>query len=173
PIVATRSWPLDGTEDGPGLEAAAAAEGARLLDEVISALLEGPLPSRAQESGGVSLSRPLHRSDGRLDPSRSAIELERRIRALRPWPGTFLEVGGQRVVVHEGSVADPAPGDVRGSLVPHGDGIALATAEGRLVLETVQPAGGRSMPGSAFLRGHPSVAGSVVDPSPDDPGGRR
>ncbi len=171
PIVATRSWQLDGTEDGPGLEAIAAAEGAGLLEEVVSALLEGPLPSTTQDPSAASLTRPLLRSDGRLDPSRTAVELERRIRALRPWPGTFLQIEGFRVVVREGSVAAQAPGDLPGRLVPYGDGIALTTANGRLVLETVQPAGGRSMPGSAFRRGRPSMVGASVEPAlpPADP----
>lgn len=166
PIVAARSWQLDGTEDGIGLESTAAVEGAGLLDDVITALLAGSLSSVAQDASAASLTRPLQRSDGRLDPSRSAVELERRIRALRPWPGTFLEIEGRRVVVHEVAVAVREPGDVPGGLVPHGDGIALTTANGRLILETVQPAGGRSMPGSAFRRGHPSVVGADVDPAP-------
>ena len=37
------------------------------------------------------LTRPLRREDGRLDPARSAVELERQVRAYQPWPGTFVE----------------------------------------------------------------------------------
>ena len=41
-------------------------------------------------------------------------------------------------------------------------GLALATADGRLVLDEVQPAGGRPMSGEAYLRGRPSILGRTV-----------
>ena len=163
PIIAARSWQLTGTEDAPGLEAEAAAVGAQLLDEVITMLLAGPLPSTPQDEGLATMTRPLRRSDGRLDPVHTAVRLERQIRAFRPWPGAFVESGGLRLAVHDSSVAGTVAGDTPGRIVAHEDGIALTTSDGRLVLETVQPAGGRAMSGSAFRRGRPSIIGAAVD----------
>ena len=172
PIVVARSWPLTGAEDAPGLEALAADVGAELLDEIITILLAGPLPSRPQDEAGATMTRPLRRDDGRLDPSHTAQSLERRVRAFRPWPGTFIKSGSLRLAVHDGAVADPGSDDAPGRIVAHEDGIALTTSDGRLVLGTVQPAGGRSMPGSAFRRGHPSIIGAGVEAgvSPTGPG---
>lgn len=167
PIIAAQSWLLTGTEDSPGLEARAADEGAQLLDEVITMLLAGPLPSTPQDAAFATLTRPLRRADGRLDPAHTAIGLERLVRAYRPWPGAFIEAGGLRLVVHEGAVAGSMSGDVPGRVVAHEDGIALTTSDGRLVLETVRPAGGRSMPGAAYRRGRPSIVGAVVDAALD------
>jgi methionyl-tRNA formyltransferase len=64
------------------------------------------------------------------------------------------------------------PGDVAGTIVAHGAGLALATVDGRLELEQVQPAGGTPMSGEAFRRGRPSIAGSqVLGSEPPAPGG--
>jgi methionyl-tRNA formyltransferase len=55
--------------------------------------------------------------------------------------------------------------------VPDAEGLALATSDGRLILDEVQPAGGRPMSGEEYLRGRPAVLGASVgfagDPSLD------
>ena len=56
----------------------------------------------------MSLTRPLRREDGRLDPTRGAAELERQVRAYQPWPGSFVETGEGRLIVHAARVA-PGP----------------------------------------------------------------
>lgn len=173
PIVAARSWQLPDTEDAPRLEARAADEGAELLDEVITMVLAGTLSSTPQDPALATLTRPLRRADGRLDPAHTARALERQVRAYRPWPGSFVEGGGLRLAVHDGTIAGAMAGDTPGRIVAHEDGIALTTSDGRLVLETVQPAGGRSMPGPAFRRGRPSIVGAAVEATtvPPRPGG--
>ena len=51
----------------------------------------GELDAEPQPTRASTLTRPLRREDGRLDPHRPATELERQVRAYQPWPGTFLE----------------------------------------------------------------------------------
>ncbi|MEO5918726.1 MAG: methionyl-tRNA formyltransferase, partial [Candidatus Limnocylindrales bacterium] len=101
PVIERRSWDLDDAVDAPGLERRAAAEGAALLGEVLPAVLEGRAPGEPQDPDDVTLTRLLRREDGRLDPSRSARSIERKVRAYRPWPGTFIEVGEDRLAVLE------------------------------------------------------------------------
>ncbi len=153
PIVAQTRVSLDGGETAPALEARLASMGARLLLESLPGWLDGSLVARPQASEGVSLTRPLRREDGRLDPARPAADLERAVRAYRPWPGTFIEHGGLRLVVNAASVAPSEDGDEPGSLVVAGEAPALATASGRLVLDNVTPAGRRPMTGAEYLRG--------------------
>ncbi len=153
PVVASRRWPLRGDETAPELEAVAAVAGAALLAETLPGWIAGTIPAVPQDETRATLTRPFRRADGQLDPARPAAELERRVRALRPWPGTYLETTRGRLAVHEAATAPAEPGDRAGHLVASGDGIALATGAGRLVLGLVQPAGGRPMPGPAFRRG--------------------
>ncbi len=161
PIVAVERWELGADEDAPGLEARAATVGARLIARIVGPWLRGDVVPRPQGDAGATLTRPLRREDGRLDPTRPAAELERQVRALRPWPGTFLETQAGRVAVLDATAADGAPSSEGspGRLGPDG----LETAGGsRLVLRTVQPAGGRPMSWADLLRGRPALVGSVV-----------
>jgi methionyl-tRNA formyltransferase len=164
-IVASERVTLTGDENAPGLEDRLAALAADLLERSLAPWLAGALAPRPQPVSGATMTRPLRREDGRLDPRRTAVELERQVRAYQPWPGSFVELAGVgRLVVWAASAADTSPGEVAtsptmlGTVGPHG----LATAAGRLVLDEVQPAGGRRMPWADFVRGRPSVIGASI-----------
>ena len=162
PLVATSVEALDGTETTPGLEARLAASAAGLISAAVRPWLRGEIEARAQPDEGVTLTRPLRRADGRLDPARPAAELERQVRAYLGWPGSFLETPAGRIVVQAASVG-PARPERPGSIVATGSGLALATADGSLQLDHVQPAGGRPMTGAALARGHPGVIGPPLE----------
>ncbi len=153
PIVAVDRIPLDGTEAAPALEARLADLAAGLLDRSLGPWLRGELTAQPQPQAGTTLTRPLRREDGRLDPNRPAVELERAVRAYQPWPGTFLDAGGERLVIGGATVASSLPGDAPGHLVRDDGRPALTTTFGRLVLEWVTPPGRRSMPAADWLRG--------------------
>jgi methionyl-tRNA formyltransferase len=163
PIVATETVALSGDEDAPGLEARLAAAAAGLLGRSLGPWLQGALAAIAQSPDRASMTRPFRRDDGRLDPARPAAELEREVRAYRPWPGTFLEVPAGRIAVLQVEVAPTEGTDEPGRLVGDGgSGLALATVDGRLRLLELQPAGGRPMDGAALLRGRPGLIGARV-----------
>ena len=162
PIVAVKRRPLAGTETADTLEPELAAAGATLLAATLPAWLAGTLRSMPQDDTAATLTRPLRREDGRLDPSRPAVELERLVRAMRPWPGTFLETDLGRVIVLRAEPGPALAAELPGTLVADDDGLALVTSAGRLRLVEVQPAGGRSMSGADLLRGRPSLLGTAV-----------
>jgi methionyl-tRNA formyltransferase len=162
PIVAQEVVALAGDVAAPELEARLAAVAPDLLERSLGPWLAGELAARPQSSDGATLTRPLRRDDGQLDPRRPAVELERAVRAFRPWPGTFVVGPSGRVAVLHAAVRPSAPGDIPGTFVAEGDGLAIATGDGRLVLEEVQPAGGRPMPGSAFRRGRSGIVGAPI-----------
>ncbi len=162
PIVAQEAWPLDGTETAESLEAEAARRAADLLGRTLSAWLAGSIRATPQVADGVTLTRPLRREDGRLDPAMSAIELERRVRAHVPWPGSFIETALGRLIVHEADVAPGRPGDAPGRLVEESDDLALTTADGRLRIRRAQMAGRRAMDAASVRRGAPELVGQTV-----------
>ena len=98
----------------------------------------------------------LKKEDGLLDFSRPAEELERKVRAFNPWPGTYFDWDGGRLKVHKAHTAfvftymfqPPGARTIYDGLpaIYGGDNTML-------VLEEVQPAGKKSMPGKAFLAG--------------------
>jgi methionyl-tRNA formyltransferase len=165
PIVAVERWPMVGDETASELEARAAGVGAGLVAKWIGPWLRGELEATAQASEGATLTRPLRRDDGRLDPARSATDLARQVRALQPWPGSFVETVAGRLIVWGASVDEMAEAGVPGSFAP-GPELRLATGKGWLGLDDVQPAGGRRMSGTDWLRGRPGVAGSTISVGP-------
>jgi methionyl-tRNA formyltransferase len=153
PLLARVEVPLAGDERAPDLEARLSGLAGDLLDRSLGPWVRGELRAVPQPGDGVELTRPLRRTDGRLDPERPASALERQVRAYLPWPGTFLELDEQRLVVTAASVGPSEPGDIPGALVRHGRRPALVTSDGRLVLEWVTPQGKRPMTGEDWLRG--------------------
>lgn len=162
PIVAQERWALDGNETAEALEVEAARRGAALVRRKLAGWLAGTLLAVPQPASGVTLTRPLRRDDGRLDPARPAAELERQVRAYAPWPGSFLETNGGRLIVHEAEVAPGERHDQAGRLVADGAGLALTTADGRLRLRRVQLAGRRAMDAASLRRGAPELVGQTV-----------
>jgi methionyl-tRNA formyltransferase len=161
PIVDVERWVLDGIEDAPGLEVRAATAGADLVRRLLGPWLRGEMSPRPQGELGMTMTRPLRRDDGLLDPTRPAEELERQVRALRPWPGTYVEsiagrIGVLQATVETGAIAHDR---VPGRLGPDG---LFAAGGSCLVLRTVQPAGGRPMSWAELLRGRPGLLGSTV-----------
>ncbi|HSW42273.1 MAG TPA: methionyl-tRNA formyltransferase [Patescibacteria group bacterium] len=162
PLVAGARTPVEPGEDAPGLEARLADLAGELVARSIGPYLRGEIVPHPQPATGISITRLFDRRDGRLDAELPAALLERRVRALRPWPGTFVELPEGRLAVLGAAVAPAARGDQPGTLVAEGAGLALATGAGRLLLLEVRPAGGRPMDGAAYRRGHPAAVGSRV-----------
>lgn len=164
PLVAVDELELAGDETAPRLEAILAQRAADLLARSLPAWLGGSLAARPQSRNGATLTRPLRRDDGRLDPRRSAAALERQVRALQPWPGSWFELPSGRFTVwraaRRASEPDAGPGELRRV----GRGIALTTADASLELLEVQPAGGRRMSGEALIRGRPGLLREIVEP---------
>ena len=160
PIVALESLEVRPGDTAVTLEERAAETAARLLVRALPEWLAGRIEARPQAAAGMTLTRPLRREDGLLDPGRPAVELERQVRAYQPWPGSYLETGDGRLIVWQARVAAREPGDVEGRLLATSEGgLALATADGRLVLEVLQRAGGREMTAAEMLRGRPGLVG--------------
>jgi methionyl-tRNA formyltransferase len=127
--------------------------GARLLMETLPAYLEGTMKPVEQDHGKATFVKLLTRDDGRLDSTKSAIELERLVRAMDPWPGTFFEHDEKRIKVLRASIG---PNSTRepGTLFLDASNLYFSCADASsLHLLTIQPEGKKPMDGSAFARG--------------------
>jgi methionyl-tRNA formyltransferase len=135
--------------------------GGELLACALATLESGePLPFAEQDERLVTYAEKIAPADRLLDPARSAVELERVVRALHPHVGARVALSdGTLLGVHRAALADPrSPGD---DSATSGEGVyasesrlLLACAPGVLELLVVQPPGRRPMAADAFLRGH-------------------
>jgi methionyl-tRNA formyltransferase len=154
PVALCEETPVGAEEDFEALSAKLAALGGDLLVGAFDLLTEGALEFAEQDGEGVTYAEKIDAEERRLDPSRSAAELARVVRALTPHIGAYLEAGGgERLGVRR---ARPVDVSVKvGELRAEWGALLLGCGQGALRLEVVQPAGGRPMVADAFLRGHP------------------
>jgi methionyl-tRNA formyltransferase len=127
----------------------------RLAGELLVQALDRQPPFVAQPDDGVTLADKVGPGDRRLDPSLPADVLERRVRALNPHVGAYVELPGEeRLGVRRASVADPHEAPDPGELAARDGHLLFGAAGGALELLTVQPPGGRPMEAAAYLRGY-------------------
>ncbi|MFT8634658.1 methionyl-tRNA formyltransferase [Novacetimonas hansenii] len=135
-----------------------AAMGARL---VVETLLTIP-PPRPQPEEGVTYAARLTREDGRLLWDRPADMLDRQVRAMTPWPGTFTLLAGETIKI--GAVTmDPTPTTAApGTIVD--DRLLVACGNGTtLRITRLQRPGRGMMEADAFLRGQTVPTGTRFD----------
>lgn len=152
PILSQCAIPIADNETGESLFAKLAPLGADLLLETLPRYLSGELQPRPQPEEGITYAPMLKKEDGLLDFSQPAVALERRVRAMNPWPGAFFEWNSTPIKVLRASVRKVKSPGAGNRLTVEGRP-ALGCGEGVLILEEVQPAGKKPMPGKAFLVG--------------------
>ena len=122
------------------------------LIETLRQLAEGTAKPQVQDESLVTYAEKLSKEEARIDWSLPASQLERCIRAFNPWPMSWLEIDGQPVKIWQASVIDAAVGAEPGTIIDISkQGIQVATSEGILNLESLQPAGKKAMSAQDLL----------------------
>ncbi|HKR98362.1 MAG TPA: methionyl-tRNA formyltransferase [Candidatus Dormibacteraeota bacterium] len=152
-VFAQREVQISDDATTPALTTALAELGASLLLEVLALLERGEAVATPQDDTRATHAPRLRRSDGDVQWSeRSARDVDRKVRALQPWPGVTADVLGQRVALVRGTVVDDA--GAAGEIVARdGESIVVAAREGAYRIDALKPPGGREMTPAAWLRG--------------------
>ena len=152
PVLALRRTPILPEDTSETLHVRLAELGGELVRDEVPRFLAGTLTPRPQPAEGVTLARMVEKEDGRLDWTRPAVELERRVRAFVPWPSAWTQLGPHLLKVWR-AVVVPGSGPPGTVLAAHGM-LDVASGDGALRLLEVQPEGKRRMNAAEFLRGH-------------------
>jgi methionyl-tRNA formyltransferase len=151
PVCLQRSEAIAPDDDYGSLSARLAALGGELLVEA----LDLRPPCREQPEAGITYAEKIESADRLLDPACAADELERRVRALTPHIGAYIERGeGDRLGVLRAALAAGVDDVEPGALEARGSSLLYGAAQGALKLLEVRPAGGRPMPAADWIRGH-------------------
>jgi len=156
PLINQRPTAIEPGETALSLSGRLAALGADLLVESLAGYLSGELSPQAQDESLATYASMLKKEDGELDFKLSAVELERKVRAFQPWPGTYTHWQGATLKVQQARcIFDPAK---EARLSPGERTIyqglpAICTTQGLLVLDELQPAGKKPLAGKIFLQG--------------------
>jgi methionyl-tRNA formyltransferase len=155
PICLQRAEPIHPDDDYGSLATRLAALGGELLIEA----LDTQPPFREQPEQGVTHAQKIEPEDRRLDPGRPADDLERRVRALTPHLGAYVELdGGERLGVCRARLAPGGDEVAPGELAVRDSRLLYGAAQGALELLEVHPPGKKPMDAAAWLRGRKRVA---------------
>ena len=102
PVLAAREVAIEPHEDATALTKRLADVGASLLVETLERV--DSITPAPQDDARATVAPRLRREDGELDWSAGADEIDRRVRALQPWPGVTLPTARGRVKVLSGHV---------------------------------------------------------------------
>ena len=112
-----------------------------------------------QTDEGVTYAAKIDKAEAAIDWSRSAVEVDRLIRGLSPFPGAWCEIGVERVKLLGARLApgQGAPGEVID------DALSVACGTGAIQVTRAQRAGRAVQDAEAFLRGKPVPAGTILE----------
>lgn len=160
-LLGTRRVAIGPRETAPGLHDRLAVLGAEVVLEVLEAIEAGSAAAVPQDESKVTLAPRLKKEDGLIDWTKPAVEIDRMVRGLKPWPGayTYLSHRGRpdlRIILEEtgpddeGSESDAVPGTV----VQSKKELVVATGRGLLTIVKLKPESSGAMSGAAFSNGH-------------------
>ncbi|MEZ6113782.1 MAG: methionyl-tRNA formyltransferase [Pirellulaceae bacterium] len=177
PILTTRRMPIGPDDTTASLEPRLAELGVGAVSEAIAMLESWDGVSsigEPQDAARVTKAPRLNKQVGQVDWSQPAARIERQVRALQPWPGTYtnwnrdgeaLRLILDRVHVVRELATESRPGESKPGEVVVSDGqqLVIATGEGCLRIERIQPAGKRVMEVAEFLRGKSVPVGTCFE----------
>ncbi len=137
--------------------------------EALDRLEAGAATFTPQNPEHATYAPKLKKADGEVDWSRAAVELERHVRAMHPWPGARAATAAGKEFVIESARPSELEGGAPGELLEVSPGCIVATGAGSLELLTVKPAGKRAMEAGAWLRGARLEAGERLQSPPSTP----
>lgn len=161
PVLARRAVPIEPTDTGGSLHDRLAPLGAELLVETLGGLAAGAVEAVPQDDTAATYARKITAADSCLDWSQPAEQLERRVRAMNPWPVVRVRHDGEslRIWAAESVAGDPGSAGP-GEIVSVGrQGVDVACGAGFLRITALQREGGRRLPVADFLNGYPLTAG--------------
>ncbi|HET7082173.1 MAG TPA: methionyl-tRNA formyltransferase [Candidatus Limnocylindria bacterium] len=154
PIVA--QWPVEltGRETTPELEDQLSRLAAESVPAQLEAWATGEIETTPQDERLATMIHPFRRTDGWVDWRQGATVIDRRVRALQPWPGAWTTLDGRRLHIRAAHPVAGVDGPLVGTLLP-GEWPVVACGQGALALELVQPEGKPIMGADAWRRGLP------------------
>ena len=159
PILAQSRIAISGDDDAQSLHDRLATLGATMIVEALEDGRAGTLRSGPQPSEGATYAKKVEKREAQIEWGRPASDIERQIRALRPWPGASAQCGHATLKIWRAELR-PAQGEPGTVLSADEHGVLVACGEGALLVTELQRAGARRLPAKAFLRGFPLRGGS-------------
>jgi len=160
-MLLMRETAITADDTGGTLHDRLAEIAALALAEAVALLREGRAPRTPQPAEGVTYAGKLTREHGQLDFSVGRAAVDRKIRAMNPWPAAATTIGGKRLKIFAATpLAEPVAAP--GFLQARDDGLLIGTGDGAVLVTDLQLDGKKRMSAREFLRGHPIPNGETA-----------
>ncbi|MBR3771819.1 MAG: methionyl-tRNA formyltransferase [Clostridium sp.] len=155
--------PLDEKETGGSLHDKLSVVGGELLIETLKGVEEGTVTRIPQGETPTKYAKMLTKDLGKIDFTKSAVEIERLIRGLNPWPSAYTSLHGKTLKIWDANVVE-GDSNARPGEVIRVDKTSFTVMTGDKALEIVemQLEGKKRMMTEAFLRGYNVEKGEVL-----------
>ncbi len=157
PVLLKKATPIGPRETAGELHDRLAQLGAEALMEVLPAIIAGSVTPEPQDESQASYAPKITKEEAHLDWRRSALELERAVRAFNPWPVAYCHFGNLVLRIWRAQALDVEAGAEPGTVVGARKTLDVACGQGQLRLLEVQLPGGRRIPAQAFVNAHPCL----------------
>ena len=163
-MLVKESVPITAEDTAVSLHDRLAALGGAMLTRYLPDLLAQSLTPTPQDDSASTYAPMIQKEDGLLDWSHTAVLLDRRLRAMTPWPGAFTFWDGALLKIHTAvvhsdlSLSHSPPGTVW----TDNDEILVQTGGGSLALGRIQLAGKKAVAATDFINGHPEFIGTIL-----------
>ena len=159
--------PIEEKETGGSLHDKLAEAGAKLCVETLEALQNKTVTPVPQGETTTAYAKMLEKQLGNIDWTKSAVEIERLIRGLTPWPSAYTNWNGKvmkiwdaKVVESENDTNEAQPGAI---VKVEKDTFDVQTGDGLLKVRELQIPGKKRMDAGAFLRGYQIKEGEILE----------
>lgn len=162
--------PISAKETGGSLFDKMAEQGAASIIKALKQIEAGEVNRIPQDNEKATYVKMISKEMGRLDFTKSAIQLERLIRGLNPWPSAYTFLDGKSLKFWQAETEDISEGQklefegyTPGTVVEvRNNELVIMTGEGLLVVKELQLEGKKRMPADAFLRGVSITVGTKL-----------
>ncbi|OAN88384.1 methionyl-tRNA formyltransferase [Marinobacter sp. EhC06] len=145
---------IDDSDTGGSLHDRLAELGGKAIIKALELLQKGELTGEPQNDDLACYASKLSKTEGHIDWATDATAIERLVRAFNPWPGTYTDLGDQRIRIHEAralvTTSDGPPGTV---VQRDREGIDIACGSGTLRITRLQLPGSRAQSVNDLING--------------------
>lgn len=155
PMIAKAAVKITAATTAPLLQSLLAQLGADLMVKTLEDIKQQRCQSQRQPENGITYAPKLTKAEGELDFTKSAVHLDRQVRALNPWPGTWFVHHTTPIKVLAATPILETQGTMGHFWSTPQYPLIVTCHEGSLVLQRLQRPGGRILEAADFIRGYP------------------
>ncbi len=153
--------PIEKDDTGLTLHDKLAEAGGKLILSTLAALESGTAVREKQDDAKSCYASMLKKEMGDIDFTKSAIEIERLIRGLNPWPCAYTMLDGKSIKIYKADVVDKqgTPGEI---IEVTKKNFTIACGKDALLIRSLQPEGKKQMDTVAYLNGNKITVGMTT-----------